>query len=106
MVRARDVAPRLTVDVRDGDAATIADYARIPIAFEDREVLDCAVIGGAGVIRSSRRLENPYIKDYGGIAGENPAEWPTRFSGAQWRLLFAYVDGVHAGGALVVIEPR
>ena len=56
----------MIVDVAEEDSTNLSDYARIPIAFEVREVVD--VIESAHRSRrfelTSRSIQSPYVKDY------------------------------------------
>lgn len=94
----------MVVTVRDAGADAIAEYARVPIAFEVTRVFDCREddTAPARVSLSQRALDNPYIKDYDAIAGEHPTQWPMRFADRRWTLLLAYADGAHVGGTVVV----
>jgi len=100
------VATGVIVDIRERDATTIVEYARISAGFEVREMFDCiddpAVPGGVGLTLT--QLENSYIKDYDIIPGEHPESWPSRFAGSRWSLFLADVHGQHVGGAVVVLE--
>jgi ribosomal protein S18 acetylase RimI-like enzyme len=94
------------VDIREAGAGAIADYARVPIAFEVRDIFDCIDDSTApgGVALSARRLETSYIKNYDDFAPEHPTQWSTRFAGNRWTLFLAYVDGALGGGAVVVLD--
>jgi GNAT superfamily N-acetyltransferase len=96
----------LILDIRETDASAITEYARVPIAFEVREIFDCIedVSAPSGVALSVRRLEHSYVKDYDVVAAEHPTRWPTRFTGKSWALFLAYVDGALGGGAVVVFD--
>lgn len=94
----------MIVDIREVGAEAIGEYARVPIAFEVRQVFECIDDASArrGMTLVPRRLEHSYVKDCDAIATEHPTQWPNRFTGSSWALLFAYADGVHVGGAAVV----
>lgn len=96
----------MIVDIREADARAIAEYARVPIAFEVRDVFDCIDDSTApgGVTLSVRRLESSYIKDYDAFASDHPSQWPKRFAARRWALLLASVDGVVRGGAAVAFD--
>ena len=106
MVRAA-LGAAVIVDTRDGDARAIGEDARVPASFEVRDVFDCINDESVpcGVRLSLRQLENSYIKDYDGIAGEHPTDWPSRFADTCWMLLLAEVDGRHVGGAMIFVPP-
>jgi ribosomal protein S18 acetylase RimI-like enzyme len=91
-------------EVREDSAAALADYARVPIAFEVREIFDVAVCneGLDGFVLTRRRIEVPYVKDYDASASESPAHWPERFDVSNWEFLAAHdTEGRRIGGAAV-----
>jgi ribosomal protein S18 acetylase RimI-like enzyme len=94
----------MVIEVREDSAAALADYARVPIAFEVREIFDVAarVDGRHGFVLTSRRLRVPYVKDYDAPACESPAHWPERFDVSNWEFLAAHdTEGRRIGGAAV-----
>jgi GNAT superfamily N-acetyltransferase len=91
----------MTIDVAAVSKAALAEYARIPIAFEVKAVLDIAAdYRGEEVELVERRVETAYLKDYDAL-GTNPTRWPSRFDTSQWRLMIARIGGVCVGGAAV-----
>jgi ribosomal protein S18 acetylase RimI-like enzyme len=94
------------VDIREPDAGAIAEYARVPIAFTVRDVFDCIddTAAPGGVALAVRRLESSYIKDYDVFDSDHPSQWPARFAGKRWALLFAYVEGAVGGCAAVAFD--
>jgi len=94
------------VDIRESDAGAIAEYARVPIAFDVRDVFDCIDDSTApgGVTLSRRRLESSYVKNYDSFAADHPSQWPARFAGKHWALLFAYVEEAIGGCAAVAFD--
>jgi GNAT superfamily N-acetyltransferase len=90
------------VVITGGPADELAEYARIPIAFEVRSVLDVEARGGGlgGFALAERAVEVPWIKDYD--QGEDrPLRWARRFDVSRWRAFAAHVDGRMVGGAVV-----
>ena len=93
----------MTIDVVEESVASLADYARVSIAFEVREIVDVSrTPGGAGFTLRTRPVDSPWIKDYDADGG--PLAWPARFDLSQWALFAARVDGVRVGGAAVVLD--
>ncbi|MEP6493359.1 MAG: GNAT family N-acetyltransferase [bacterium] len=86
--------------------SSLADYARIPIAFEVRSVLDVASHSGGrgGFTLSERALDAPYTKDYDAVDDDAPARWSRRFDLTTWGLLIARLDGRRVGGAAISID--
>ena len=77
--------------VREEPLAALAEYGRIPIAFEVRSVLECTPRerGLAGFDLVERPVAMPWTKDYDAIAGDAPARWARRFDVSRWGLLSA-----------------
>jgi GNAT superfamily N-acetyltransferase len=99
----------MLIEVREDSAAALADYARIPIAFEVREIFDVAERAGGGGGRvgftlTKRTLDVPYVKDYDAIEGESPAHWAERFDVSNWVFLAAYSEGRRVGGAALAFD--
>jgi GNAT superfamily N-acetyltransferase len=96
----------MVFEVRVDSAAALAEYARIPIAFEVTEIFDVAVRddGLGGFVLTSRRLDAPYVKDYDAIEGESPARWTERFDVSNWEFLAAHSEGKRVGGAAVAFD--
>ena len=92
----------VSIEVTEESAATLADYARISIAFEVRNILDVEVPGGGlrGLVLSERALAVPYVKDYDAADG-GPERWPSRFDLTRWGLFTACSEGRRVGGAAV-----
>jgi GNAT superfamily N-acetyltransferase len=91
------------VEIRESAGAVPAEYARIPIAFEVRSILEALLpdAGLAGAVLKECRLEASWIKDYDAISGEGPAGWAGRFELAKWMFLTAWADGRAVGAAAV-----
>jgi len=97
---------RITVEIAEQLPIDVLEYARIPIAYEVREVLDVVATasGLGGLTLLERRLDRPYMKDYDAMAGEGPLTWPGRFDLANWRIFTAHVGQQHVGGAAVILN--
>jgi GNAT superfamily N-acetyltransferase len=97
---------RMRIEVVEEPLTALAEYARVPIAFEVKEVFDVALHerGLGGFILAARRLDAPYIKDYDAIEDERPANWARRFDMSNWGLLAAHAEGVRVGGAVVAFD--
>jgi len=78
-------------------------YARIPIAFEVRQVLDLSLNHGGlgGFTLSERTLTQPQLKDYDAISENRPLDWPKYFDTTHWGLLSASLHGADVGGAVI-----
>ena len=84
------------------ESIDLVEYARIPIAFEVKRVLDVTGNGDEGFELTERPLENaPYVKNYDAIPGEGPEQWPQRFDLANWGFLAACIGGQTVGVAAV-----
>lgn len=91
------------IEITSDSAAALDAYARIPIAFEIRSVLDVEVrdAGLGGLALTERAVEVPYVKDYDALDG-GPVAWPRRFDVSTWGFLAARADGALVGAAAVV----
>jgi len=96
----------MVIEVREESATALAEYARIPIAFEVKEIFEVAARKGGlgGFVLTERRLDTPYIKDYDAFAEESPAHWAERFDVSNWEFLAAHYEGGRVGGAAVALD--
>ena len=94
----------MTVDVEEERAPALAEYARVPIAFTVREVVDVVQFpsGRETFVLQPRVVEQPYVKDYDDNGG--PEAWASRFDLSHWRFFAARVAGERVGGAAVVFR--
>jgi len=90
-------------EIREEPPTALADYARVPIAFEVHERLAVSVpeSGLGGIRLIAERVVPPYVKDYDADPGNHPAGWPIRFALSRWGILSAWADGERVGGAVV-----
>jgi GNAT superfamily N-acetyltransferase len=97
---------RMRIEVVAEPLTALAEYARVPIAFEVEEVFDVALRerGLGGFVLAARNLDVPYVKDYDAIEDESPARWARRFDVSNWGLLAAHAGGVRVGGAVVAFD--
>lgn len=94
----------MRIDVSQEPPTALAEYARIPIAFEVSHVLEVtpSETGQAEFILSERPLAaDPYIKDYDATPGEGPLKWAQRFDLSNWVLFTARSAVQPVGGAAV-----
>ena len=97
---------RMAIEVREISASALAEYARVPIIFEVREIFDVAERDdrAGGFVLSRRKLDVPYFKDYDAIEKESPAHWAERFDVSNWAFLAAHSEGKRVGGAAVAFN--
>ena len=96
----------MVIEVREDSVTALKEYARIPIAFEVREIFDvevCDEVHG-GFVLTRRGLEVPYVKDYDAIEAESPAHWAERFDVSNWEFLAAHSEGRRVGGAALALD--
>lgn len=93
----------MRVEVVEEPASALAEYGRVPIAFEVRRILDVSAPGDGlgGLVLTERAVDAPYVKDYDAIAGCEPARWAERFDVSRWAFFAARVDDRRVGGAVV-----
>ena len=88
------------IEVRHESAATLREYAGIPIAFDVSHVFDVVADGCNEFILTARPLANSYVKDYDAIS-DRPEDWPQRFDISNWAFFSAFSDEQRVGGATV-----
>ena len=95
----------MTVDVAEEGLSSLSEYARIPIAFEVREVFDVVEsrAGSTDFLLTPRAVADPYVKDYDEHDG-GPEAWSGRFDLSAWRFFVARMNGARVGGAVVVFQ--
>ncbi len=93
----------MKIDVAEEPMTALAEYGRVPIAFEVSRVLEVAAPDG-GLVLAERAVAAPYVKDYDGIRGEGPERWAARFDVSRWGMLVARVDAMRVGGAVVAFD--
>jgi GNAT superfamily N-acetyltransferase len=96
----------VTIDVSVESISGLEEYARVPIAFEVRRVLDVRVedSGLKRFVFSERIVNIPYVKDYDSLDGHGPTCWPRRIDVSNWGLFVARVEGERVGGAVVAFD--
>jgi GNAT superfamily N-acetyltransferase len=79
----------------------LAEYARIPISFEVKSILEVKLVnGGLGGMSLHEIPVRPYIKDYDAL-GELPTGWPKRFDVKNWGFFLAKAGDQPVGAAAV-----
>jgi len=96
----------MSAEIREESLTDLADYARVPIAFEAWTVLELSSRNGGlgGFELLERPLRQKLVKDYDAIPGNHPTAWPGRFDLSSWGLLSATLDGERVGGAAVAFR--
>jgi len=85
----------------------LPEYARIPIAFEVRSVLQVDSIesgwgiGSGGLRLAEKPVPQPYIKDYDSYDEDGPLTWARDFNLTNWGFLLAVEDDQPVGGAAI-----
>ena len=96
----------MNVELTEGPIASVAELARVPIAFTVDRVCDVLPLpnGPGGFTLSERLIEAPWVKNYDGIDGEGPTEWPSRFDISNWGYIRARSNGGLIGGAVIAFR--
>jgi GNAT superfamily N-acetyltransferase len=82
----------------------LEQYAKIPIAFEVKSVLEVRLIrNGLGGMELHEKPVHPYLKDYDAV-GESPADWPKEFDVSKWGFFLAKLGQQAVGGAAVALD--
>jgi GNAT superfamily N-acetyltransferase len=87
---------------------TLAEHARISIAFAVERILEVTLTDGGlgGMSLAEIPVADPYVKDYDAIDGEGPTRWPRRFDVSNWGVLSAFSGGGRAGGAVLAFRTK
>jgi GNAT superfamily N-acetyltransferase len=104
---ARDAAGNdAKIEIREEPLSWLAEYGRISIAFTVSSIFDLPdkVIDWESLMKSERRLEAPYVKDYDQLPGNSPADWAVNFDISNWRLLSARINGLLVGEAAIAYK--
>jgi GNAT superfamily N-acetyltransferase len=96
---------RESIDVVEEKQSALAAYARIPIAFEVREIIDVRMPPSAAgrFTLTPRPVVVPWVKDYDTL-DTGPSAWATQFDLTLWTFFGAHVNGQRVGGAAVVFR--
>jgi GNAT superfamily N-acetyltransferase len=94
----------MPIDILEIGAARLDEYARVPIRFEVRSILQVELVeGGLGGMRLREiPVERPYIKDYDET--ERPTDWPGKFDVTSWAFFLALDGRVPVGAAAVAFD--
>jgi len=90
----------MDIEISEEPMTALAEYARIPIAFEVHRLLEVQE-SGLGV---ERTLAVPWVKDFDAIARGGPAQWASRFDLSNWGLIAARSGGRRVGGAVIAFN--
>jgi GNAT superfamily N-acetyltransferase len=90
----------MNLEIREEPPTALADYARIPIAYESWQVLDV----NPDLTTVARKLDAPYRMDLDAILGDDPTHWARRFDLRNWGFLGAFLGGRRVGGAAVAYD--
>jgi GNAT superfamily N-acetyltransferase len=81
----------------------LAEYARIPIAFQVRSTLSAQPSASHGFVLAEHPVTAPYLKDYDAIS-PRPDAWADHFDTSRWRMWLARIGGRGVGGAAVALH--
>jgi GNAT superfamily N-acetyltransferase len=87
----------MDIEISEEPMTNLAEYARVPIAFEVRSVLDLVSLG-------EWRLAVPWVKDHDAIEGGGRAHWAGSFDLSNWGLIAARSGGRRVGGAVIAFN--
>lgn len=96
----------IEVDIVEESLTVLPEYARIPISFEVRSVLEVQLVDGGlrGFRLTERPVDPPTIKDYDGEKGEGPTRWAKRWDISNWAVISALQDGSRIGGCVMAYD--
>jgi GNAT superfamily N-acetyltransferase len=81
----------------------LAEYSRVPIAFEVQSVLEVERARGGlgGLALTEVAVTRPYSKDYDASPQGGPQRWPEGFDLKNWGIFIGYHEGSPVCGATV-----
>jgi GNAT superfamily N-acetyltransferase len=92
----------MEIEILQEPITALAEYARIPVAFEVRRMLELQLFDQElGFMLSERWLEVPYVKDYDALPDNAPEHWAERFDLSSWALFGAHAEGRRVGGVAI-----
>lgn len=96
----------MDVEIREELLTDLDAYARVPISFQVRSILEVSGRdGGLGGLELVERSQCPaFEKDYDAVSGNHPTEWPQRFDVTNWGLLSAWSHGERVGGGVIAFR--
>ncbi len=88
------------------DAASLAEYAEIPMSFEvsSRLAVELVDDGLGGIRLTEQAVDPPWVKDYDALEEEGYhglTRWLSQFDTSRWALLLAREEGRTVGGATI-----
>jgi ribosomal protein S18 acetylase RimI-like enzyme len=92
------------IEIREEPMSSLSKLAAIPIAFTVESVFDVIDHSDGRFELSERNLEASWVKDYDALHENSPADWPRQFDLTNWGLIFAFVGGRRAGGAVIAYD--
>lgn len=93
----------VAITITQESPSSLAEYARVSIAFEVRRALDIVSAGEHAPFRLDERDVESYMKDYDSIDG-GPLAWASRFDLSAWAFFLARDAGRPVGGAACVFR--
>jgi GNAT superfamily N-acetyltransferase len=96
----------MSLIVQEEPMSSLAEHAKVPIAFLVERVLDVSVTdrGLGGIALREVPVAIPWEKNYDLIDGEGPPRWAERFDTANWCLIAAHDGGRRLGGAVIAFD--
>jgi GNAT superfamily N-acetyltransferase len=94
----------MNIDISKEPMTSVVDYARVPIAFEVRSIIEVKIDEAGSFNLLERCLDTSYIKDYDAIKGEGPMNWGKNFDLSNWGLFVARTEGLVVGGVTIAFQ--
>jgi GNAT superfamily N-acetyltransferase len=101
----RELPSHRVIEIREVGRERLAEYARIPIAFEVRTVYRVESLD-LGFRLVEEPVTEPYLKDYDALdnADGRVLNWPKHFDVSKWGFFIAREGGDDVGAATVVVH--
>lgn len=96
----------INVNLIEEPISVLAEYGRIPIAFEVHSILQVRLIdnGLRGFHLAEKIIEPSRVKDYDAYEDEGPSRWARRWDISNWAVLSAFTDGSRIGGCVIAYD--
>lgn len=94
------------IEIQEIGAADLPRYARVPIAFTVKEILQVELADGGfgGICLRQASLDAPYLKDYDAADDGPPEAWLRCFDVSRWAFFLAVAGEQPVGGATVAFN--
>lgn len=96
----------MEIEICEEPISTLSEYGEVSIAFKFDRVIEASLPANGlnGVVLTELKLDEPRIKDYDAIKGEEPSNWCEKFDVSKWGLIVARLNSTRIGGAVIAFD--